>query len=183
MRDMRRALGDREWVTFSGGRYCFNAARRHMYDVTEFETALATARGLPGPQALPHLQRAVSLYGGDFLEGIASGEWVAVLRRELRTNFELALGACGAILVNAGKFRQAVQIYERAVAHEPLDEAAHRELMKCWARLGEPARAVRHYRTLEDYLRKELGAPPAAETARVYENIRAATPGDRGTQG
>jgi DNA-binding SARP family transcriptional activator len=121
------------------------------------------------------LLKAVSVYGGDFLEGAASSEWVAVRRRELRGNFEFALGATGAILVNARQFRQAAQVYERAVAHEPLDEAAHRELMKCWARLGEPARALRHYQTLQDYLRKELGAPPAAETAGVYDDIRAAT--------
>jgi predicted ATPase/DNA-binding SARP family transcriptional activator len=176
MRDMRRALGDREWVVFSGGRYGFNSARPHRYDVTEFETALISAKRLPGPQALPHLQKAISAYGGDFLEGAGTGEWVDVRRRELRTNFEMALGATGAILVNAGQLRQAVQIYERAVAHEPLDEAAHRELMKCWARLGEPARALRHYQRLQDFLRKELGAPPAPETARVYETLRGSTP-------
>jgi predicted ATPase/DNA-binding SARP family transcriptional activator len=176
MRDMRRALGDRDWVVFSGGRYSFNSARPHRYDVSEFETALASAKRLPGPQALPHLQKAIHAYGGDFLEGATTGEWVEVRRRELRTNYEMALGATGAILVNAGQLRQAVQIYERAVAHEPLDETAHRELMKCWARLGEPARARRHYQQLQDFLRKELGAPPAPETARVYETLRASAP-------
>jgi predicted ATPase/two-component SAPR family response regulator len=172
MRDMRRALGAREWVTFGGGCYSFNAARPHRYDVSEFETALAQARRLPGPQALPHLQKAISTYGGDFLEGVAASEWADVRRRELRANYEMALGATGAILANGGQFRQAVQIYERAVAHEPLDEAAHRELMKCWSRLGEPARALRHYQRLQDILRKELGSPPAPETARVYESLR-----------
>jgi predicted ATPase/two-component SAPR family response regulator len=175
MRDLRRALGDREWVTFSGGRYSLNSERPYRFDVKEFETALAAAKRQPGPQALPHLQRAISAYGGDFLEGIASSEWAEVRRRELRTNYEMALGATGAILVNAGQFRQAVQIYERAVAHEPLDEAAHRELMKCWARLGEPARALRHYQKLQDFLRKEIGSPPAAETARLYESLRGST--------
>ena len=95
-----QALGDREWVVFSGGRYRFNSARPHRYDVSEFETALASAKRLPGPQALPHLQNAISAYGGDFLEGAATSEWVDVRRRELRTNYEMALGATGAILVN-----------------------------------------------------------------------------------
>ena len=175
MRDMRRALGDREWVVFAGGRYGFNSERPHRFDVSDFEGVLATARRLPGLQALPHLQKAVSVYGGDFLEGAASGEWAELRRRELRTSYEMALGATGAILVKQGQSRQAVQIYERAVAHEPLDEAAHRELMKCWARLGEPARVLRHYQKLQDFLRKELGAPPAPETARIYESLRAAS--------
>ncbi len=99
MRDLRKALGDREWVVFSGGRYSFNLARPHRYDVSEFEAALAGARRLAGPQALPLLQKAVSVYGGDFLEGFSSGEWVEVRRRDLRTSYEMVLGATGAILV------------------------------------------------------------------------------------
>ena len=46
----------------------------------------------------------------------------------------------------------AVAAFRRAVAHEPLNETAHRELMSCWARLGETARAVRHYTELVELL-------------------------------
>ena len=134
---------------------------------------MAVAKRLPGPEALPHLQGAVHIYKGDFLDGVSAGEWAEARRAELRRGYETALRATGAILANGGQLRQAVQIYEQAIAHEPLDEAAHRELMKCWARLGEPARAIRHYQRLQDLLRKELGAPPAAGTARLYEKLRA----------
>jgi predicted ATPase/DNA-binding SARP family transcriptional activator len=175
LRDMRRALGDKEWVTFTDGRYSFNGARPHSCDVSDFEAALATARRMPGPQALPHLQRALAVYRGDFLEGLAGGEWAEERRRALRADYERVLGATGAILTKAGQLRQAVQIYERAVAHEPLDETSHRELMKCWARLGEPARALRHYDTLENLLRDQVGAPPAPETVRLYGKLRAGT--------
>lgn len=172
LRDMRRALGDREWVTFADGRYGFNRARPHDYDVSEFETAVATARRLPGPEALTHLRRALAVYRGEFLAGVSAGEWAEARRRQLRADFEMALGAAGAVLASTGRLREAVEVYERAVSHDPLDETSHRELMKCWARLGEPARALRHYEGLTEVLRREVGAPPAPETARLYQALR-----------
>jgi predicted ATPase len=43
LRELRRALGDPEWVVYSGGKYSFNRTRRHVCDVDEFESALAAA--------------------------------------------------------------------------------------------------------------------------------------------
>jgi DNA-binding SARP family transcriptional activator len=94
-------------------------------------------------------------------------------KARLPADYERALGATGAILAKAGQLRQAIQVYERAVAHEPFDESSHPELMKCWVKLGEPARALRHYETLAVLLREQVGTPPAPETARLYERLRA----------
>ena len=59
-----------------GGRYSFNRTLRHDCDVDTFESALAAAgRARPAGAALPDLQRAVAAYGGDFLAGMAAGEW------------------------------------------------------------------------------------------------------------
>jgi DNA-binding SARP family transcriptional activator len=67
-----------------------------------------------------------------------------------------------------------VVAFRRAVAHEPLNESAHRELMNCWARLGETARAIQHYEKLAGTLRDQVGVPPAAETTALYRRLMAA---------
>jgi hypothetical protein len=41
----------------------------------------------------------------------------------------------------------------------------------CWVRLGEPARAMRHYQELVDLLQEKLGVPPAAETTALYRRL------------
>jgi len=64
-----------------------------------------------------------------------------------------------------------VTAFRRAIAHEPLNETAHRELMSSWARMGETARAVRHYRDLVELLREQVGVPPAAETTALYRRL------------
>ncbi len=175
LRELRRALGDPGWVQYSDGHYRFDRSRPHECDVTAFEDALVAARrARPAEAALPELQRAIAAYGGDFLDGMATGEWALVRRDELRRAFESALLATGRMQAAAGRHQAAAAAFRRAVAHEPLNESAHRELMNCWVRLGETARAVRHYEELVGVLRDQVGVAPAAETEALYRRLLAA---------
>jgi len=175
LRGVRRALGDPDWVTYADGRYSFNAVREHECDVTTFEQALSAARrAKPAEAALPELLRAVAAYGGDFLAGMACGDWAETRRDELARSFESALLAAGRIQLAAGRLQAAAAAFRRAVSHEPLNETAHRELMNCWARMGETARAVRHYHELVEMLRTQVGVPPAAETTALYRKLAGA---------
>src|SRR6266702_772748 len=172
LRGLRRALGDPGWVVYSDGRYRFNTAWEHEYDIETFEQALAAARGArPAAAALPDLQRAVAAYGGDFLAGMAAGEWAQARRDELARSFESALLATGRLHAAAGRYQPAAAAFRRVIAHEPLNETAHRELMNCWVRLGETARAVRHYGELVGLLQEQVGVPPAAETTALYRRL------------
>jgi predicted ATPase/DNA-binding SARP family transcriptional activator len=176
LRELRRALGDPGWVVYGNGHYRFDRARPHECDVTEFEDALLAARrARPSEAALPHLQRAIGAYGGDFLDGMSAGEWALVRRDELRRAFESALLATGRLQTAAGRHQAAAAVFRRAVAHEPLNETAHRELMSSWARLGETARAVRHYEELTELLRQQVGVPPAPETTALYRRLTSAS--------
>jgi predicted ATPase/DNA-binding SARP family transcriptional activator len=176
LREVRRALGDPGWVVYADGRYGFNSARAHECDVRTFEESLAAARmARPQAAALPELQRAVAAYGGEFLAGMSCGEWASTRRDELARSFESALLATGRLHVAAGRFQPAAAAFRRAVAHEPLNETAHRELMSCWARMGETARAVRHYEELAELLRSQVGVPPAAETAALFKRLTSTT--------
>jgi predicted ATPase/DNA-binding SARP family transcriptional activator len=172
LRELRRALGDPGWVVYADGRYHFNTTREHQYDVEIFEQSLTAARSAhPAAAALPHLQRATAAYRGDFLAGMAAGEWAQARRDELARRFESALLATGRLHADAGRYQPAAAAFRRAVAHEPLNEPAHRELMNCWVHLGETARAVRHYRELAELLQEQLGVPPAAETTALYRQL------------
>jgi len=172
LRELRRALGDPGWVQYADGHYRFDRSRPHECDVTAFEDALVAARrARPAEAALPELQRAIAAYGGDFLDGMATGEWALVRRDELRRAFESALLAAGRLHTAAGRHQAAAAAFRRAVAHEPLNESAHRELMSSWAALGETARAVRHYEELTALLRDQVGVAPATETEALHRRL------------
>jgi DNA-binding SARP family transcriptional activator len=57
------------------------------------------------------------------------------------------------------------------VEHDPLDETAHRRLMRCLADLGEPGKAALVYRELSQRLRDELGVAPAPDTTAIYRQL------------
>jgi predicted ATPase/DNA-binding SARP family transcriptional activator len=173
LRQLRRTLGDGGWIGFTDGRYALDDSRPLDCDLYDFEQALAAARAAQPPAAaLPHLLRAIAAYGGDFLAGSTAGDWATTRRAGLRRAYERALGAAGRLLVADGRVLEAIEVYRRAIAHEPLDEAAHRALMECWAAAGQPARAMRHYEELRDLLRTEVGGAPAAQTTALYARLR-----------
>jgi predicted ATPase/DNA-binding SARP family transcriptional activator len=172
LRDLRRALGDPDWVAFTNGRYAINRDRDHLFDIEEFEKALSDARRRSeATEALPLLERAVSLYRGDFLPDLLDAEWTHGRRAELRRGYGAALSGAGRRLAAADRFREAADMFRRAVGHEPLDEAAHRHLMHCLIRAGEPGQAAAVYQDLARRLREELGVAPAAETTAMYRAI------------
>jgi len=43
--------------------------------------------------------------------------------------------------------------------------------MESWARLGETARAIRHYEELTELLAGQVGVPPSAETTALYQRL------------
>jgi predicted ATPase/DNA-binding SARP family transcriptional activator len=173
LRQLRRTLGDTGWIGFTDGRYALDGSRQIDSDLHQFEQALAEAGAArPPASALGHLQRAIAAYGGDFLADSTPGEWAVTRRGGLRRAYERALGAAGRLLVADGRAGEAADVYQRAIAHEPLDEAAHRALMECWATTGQTARALRHYAELTELLRAQLGSRPAAQTTALYERLR-----------
>ena len=172
LRGVRRALGDPGCVVYADGRYAVDRSRPLDCDVDTFEQSLAAARrAQPASAALPDLQRAIAAYAGDFLTDMTAGDWALARRDELRRAFEAALLAAGRLHAAAGRHQAAVTAFRRLVAHEPLNETAHRELMSSWAQLGETARAVHHYAELIELLREQVGVPPAAETTALYQRL------------
>ena len=172
LRELRRALGDPDWIVYGAGQYSVNRDRAFDCDVDTFESSLAAAgRARPASAGLPDLRRAVAAYGGDFLAGMTAGDWASVRRDELCRRFETALLATGRLHMAAGNHQAAVTAFRRAIEHEPLNESAHRELMTCWAQLGETARAVRHYAELTALFKEQVGVPPAAETTALAERL------------
>jgi DNA-binding SARP family transcriptional activator len=112
------------------------------------------------------------LYLGDFLAS-SRPAWSDSTRDILRDRYQRALMAMGRLLLSGGAQIAAIDAFRRVTASEPLSEAAHRELMRCYEELGEPSRAVQQYENLVDLLSRELGTSPAVSTTNLYERIRA----------
>lgn len=171
---LRRALGGPGWIVYKGGRYAFDRSLDYWFDVEAFEKGLAEARRLRSEApalAIRHLEEAVGLYGGDFLEDFADYEWASARQEELRRTCQEALIDLGGLLFDEGRYAEAADAYRRIIARDNLLEAAHRGLMRCYARLGERGQALKQYESLAEVLREELGSSPAPETKTLLEQL------------
>ncbi len=122
------------------------------------------------------LSQAVSLYGGEFLEGFnprsnTYEEWLMTQRSHYR---ERAMGAMSSLLEHYLKNRQlesGMRLAIRMLSGDPLQERVYRTLMRIYARLNRPAEALRQYRQCRRVLFRELGLAPEPETVRLYQEI------------
>jgi predicted ATPase/DNA-binding SARP family transcriptional activator len=172
---LRRALGHLDWIIFADDHYYFNRARAYWFDVEAFEANLAQAAQLQATapeQAMAVLQAALDLYQGDFVEDLLEGDWFLLRREELRRKYLDALLQLGQLFFAREDYVRAAEMYRRAIEKDEVLEAAHRELMRCYARSGERGQALRHYQTLTHIMRDELDSPPAPESVALYERLR-----------
>jgi TolB-like protein/DNA-binding SARP family transcriptional activator len=139
--------------------------------------ALAVERLVSSARA-DDLRAAARLYRGDLLDGLtitdqAFEEWLASERARLR---ELVITATLRGLADlAGD--EAVAFAQRALALDPLREAAHRALMRAFARSGQADLALRQYQICSELLCKELNIKPDAETTKLRDELATATRG------
>ncbi len=172
---LRKALGRQDWILFHDDQYSFNYSLDYWFDVQAFESSAAQAQRLaaqdPG-NAARHLETAAALYRGDFLTGWTEGEWYLERQAELQREYAEVLLLLGQVRFGQAQYAEAVASFRKAITVDSFLEIAHRELMRAMARQGERGQALRHYHGLKRLLQNELGAPPAAETEALYEQLR-----------
>jgi len=115
---------------------------------------------------------------GPFLEGFgvpdASGfeDWITVERRYWLQQSVLALAAHAEFCGEGGDVARAGRVAGKAVALDPLSDAAHRAAIRATALSGERAAALALYEEFAGRLRETLGAEPQPETTRLADRVR-----------
>jgi hypothetical protein len=151
--------------------------------VTQVKLLLLGAHGHPKTEpcgrCLPLLAEAAALYRGDFMKGFglrdapAFQEWqffqAESLRREQAGVLERLARAQG----ERREFELAIGYARRWLALDPLNEAAHRQLMQLYAASGQRSAALRQYQDAARVLEAELGGAPLPETTALHEHLQA----------
>ncbi|HEX9116799.1 MAG TPA: BTAD domain-containing putative transcriptional regulator, partial [Anaerolineae bacterium] len=133
-----------------------------LLDVAEFERAEAAGDD----------ETAVSQCQGPLLPGFYD-DWVIVERERLDQIYVEALGRLVQRHRNAGNLHAAIRYAERLAQHDPLREAAVRDLMLLHASNGDRAAALRAYHACAAALQNSLGVDPSAPTQAAYRQVMA----------
>jgi LuxR family maltose regulon positive regulatory protein len=167
---LRRALFP-DCVILESERYRLNPEIECWYDVEEFNRLLDEAEKPQPDSAMVRLyQQAINLYQGNYLTQFYSN-WCALERERLRERYLRAVDSLVRIYVRQGKYGQATDLCQRALATDPYCEAIYRHLMECAALAGDRAAVVRYYQQCVRMLEKDMGVEPMPETHKLYQQI------------
>jgi len=193
--NLRRAIDDHHaappFLLITRAAIQFNHASDSWLDVAAFERHLADSRAqtadrprrvtdeIDQPPAITHLQAAVSLYRGSFLEGFSLkdsatfDDWALLTRERLQRQALSVLHQLATYYQGRGEYQPACDYAWRQVELEPWQEEAHQQLMRLLALSGQRSAALAQYETCRRRLAHELGVEPGPETIALYEQIRA----------
>jgi DNA-binding SARP family transcriptional activator len=179
MHRLRRALGRDgfPFVLFADGHYRLNPKLMVSTDADAFLAHATRASELERAQevdgAVSEYAACVALYQGDLLAEDRHGhdEWALPQRQQLRDRYLHILDRLGQIHLDRKDAPSCTTMCAKILAVDPCNEGAHRMLMRCYARLGQPQLAQQQYQACIQALNRELGIPPSAETTGLYRQI------------
>ena len=128
------------------------------------------------------LEQAVAAYRGDFLEGFSLSDapefddWASLQRETQHRNLSRVFDQFSRLLLNGGEFAQGIEIAQRWVRHDALNESAHRRLIQLRMAIGDRSGALRAYQDCRTTLMSELNAEPSPETQTLADYARAQQP-------
>jgi DNA-binding SARP family transcriptional activator/tetratricopeptide (TPR) repeat protein len=178
-------IGSAEPIVAERDRLSLREEAAFECDLTVLDGAFALARGgsrLPSAELVMRLQAAVDSYRGDFLTGFSLvdapefEEWAATLRESCRRRMERVFDRLSRELFDGGDGTLAVEVTARWAALDPLNEAAHRRLMRLHFAAGDRTGALRAFEACRGVLAAELNADPAPATRELARRIGVALP-------
>ena len=161
---LRGVLSGRDVIRRAPGGYAWDPGVRISSDVDELLRLCQS-------DSTDALKSALTMYAGEFLAGELA-HWTQPMRIRCASAYGNAIELLAHRAVSAGEYAQALAYGLQLMDAEPAHEAATRLTMRCFAVLGQRARALECYNALERYLRRNLGIEPTQETAALALELR-----------
>jgi DNA-binding SARP family transcriptional activator len=162
-------------IVYVDEHYAINPELELRSDVDAFRGYLREARALEARRQTQAAYEAYWLahetYGGEFLPEERYEDWVAGERASLEADQLAVLGRLVQLHLDRGAYLECLNFGRRLLQLDPSREDVHRDLMRCYSRLGQRSEALRQYRRCFEALQSELELLPEAETTALYERV------------
>jgi DNA-binding SARP family transcriptional activator len=163
-------------VLFRDDCYLFNPTLQIWVDCVAFEEHVAAALALQKSDDLEGAIRehhvAEALYQGEFMAEDRYEDWPTFQRQRLQTKCLTSLQHLSRYYLGRGDYATCATMCNKMLAVDPCYEQAHRWLMRCYSRQGQPYLALRQYHLCVERLRADLDAAPTVKTEALYRQIR-----------
>ena len=153
--------------------YRLALAEQDFLDAEQFDAAARRALAERGARRRERLEAAAALWHGDPLPEDRYEDWAAAWRERMTDRHLEVMTALMEESAAHDDQPAAVRAGRTLLDLDPLNEHAHRELMRAYARSGRRSEALKQYLECRRRLSEDLGVEPARETADVHARILA----------
>lgn len=162
------------FIIYRNGAYLLNPEFTYFIDTEEFELLIAAAEKSRREKDFDHMRKsletAYSLWRGEFMEGVYDS-WAESRRHYYNEQFQRVLAALAKQYFAEKKIMTAQKFANELLASDPYREDIHRLVLKIFALQGKKAAVKKHYDSLVEMLRDELGIEPTQETKRLAHEL------------
>jgi DNA-binding SARP family transcriptional activator/Tol biopolymer transport system component len=144
------------------------APERLWIDADEFESH---ARDAIRQNDAAACEEALALHRGNLLADNPYVDWATARREHLRLLHRKLLTKLAQLCEEQGEYQRGIKHLQGLVKDDPLDERAHRELMRLLALAGSKFLALEQYKQCRETVRQELGAAPEPKTIELGRQI------------
>jgi DNA-binding SARP family transcriptional activator len=176
LRRTLRAATDAPVIVLRHGIYRVHPDLELWVDVDQFERHVdgggrrAAEGDLDG--AMSAFEQATLLYRGDFLSDDPYEDWAVLIRERLRLAHLDVLDHLSRRYFDHRRYASCATLCQRITEADPCREDAHRRLMRCYSRQGQPHLALLQYRLCVQALDRELDVGPGPATVALEARIR-----------
>lgn len=177
---LRKLLG-KESIVADRHKIALQITPKLAIDVVKFRTPLKIAHQHQAHlcnDCLEGFKTAVSAYTAEFMAGFSLADapefndWLFYERQSLQNELATMLQALIRHYEPHEDGKVAIQYAQHWLRLDPLNEAAHRQLMRLFANNNQRNAALQQYDRCVALLRQELDVEPEEETTALWESIR-----------
>jgi len=167
---LRRALGEKV-ILFEENLYRFNHYIDYEYDVEDFITHQAQARGTENLQEkILHLRAATQVRNGLYLQDL-DGTWVLPERQHLENAWQESMQDLAESERRAGDLKAAIQTCQEALKVDTCAEDLHCLAMQIHFERGDRLAVIWQYQECCRALKTELNVEPSETTRTLYNRL------------
>ena len=167
---LRRGDEKTKFINVKSGEYWLDSSQFKI-DVDEFETAVAAASRSTKSEAAILRDKAITLYGGDYMQNLLYYDWANIERRRLEEKFLQLLVETAEDQAQSQNYLAAIDLINQAIERDVLRENLYCRAMDYYVAMGNRSDLIRCYQTLTEELITTLSLPPSPHTQQYYQQL------------
>lgn len=150
-------------LVFKNGCYMLKLNGNYFLDLEEFQKNIEVLKNdiSVGEENLTLRMNTLELYKNHFIDNLPSDQWILPIRNYYKRLYVDLVESTVMILKKLNYTKEILDILEKAMLIEPLEESFHVEFIDVLVKQGKYKEALEHYKYVEEKSHKELDIMPS----------------------